>query len=250
MSRFARLAIAALLLLALPAGQLGAAPAQSGQAPQPPRSDQLAVHAYKLQHQSASEALMLIHSLLSPRGTVELQKEANTLVVRDTVAALARIVSVLHNFDRPALPLRLELYVVRASRHRVSGQPGTSPKIPAELVRRLRELLPYEVYELEGQAQLTTAEGQSVTYEIGSGFEVSFRLGAVEADRQIRLHGFRILRRQQRNGLAKPLVQYDLTASLDQPTTVGLARSESSPDALMLVLKLRLDPAARARSQE
>jgi hypothetical protein len=244
-----RLAVAALLLLVLPVVELAAAPAQSGQ-PQPPgRAEQVAVHAYKLQYQSATEALMLIHSLLSPRGTVELQKEGNTLVIRDSVASLARIVAVLHRFDRPALPLRLEVYVVRASRHRAAGQPATA-KLPADLVRRLRDILPYEVYEVEGQAQLTTAEGQSVTYEIGGGIEMTFRLGAVEADDRIRLNGFRMTRRQQRNGPAKLLINDNLTASLDQPKTMVLMPDEASPKALLLVLTLRLDPAARARSQE
>lgn len=233
-----RPAVVVLLLVALlPAGPL-VAQAQNG------RAEPIAVHAYKLQHQNASEALMLIHSLLSPRGTVELQKEGNTLVVRDTVASLAKVVAVLHNFDRPALPLRLELYVVRASRQRVSGHPG-SAALPAELVRRLRGLLPYEAYDVEGQAQLASAEGQNVTYEIGSGLEVSFRLGAVDGDGKIRLQGFRIVRRLGRDGPAKPIAQYDLTATLDQPTTVGLTKSEASPEALILVLKVRLDPTAR-----
>jgi hypothetical protein len=156
---------------------------------------------------------------------------------------------VLRNFDHPAVPLRLELYVVRASRRSsVSGQPAAA-KLPAELVRRLKGILPYEVYDLEGKARLSTAEGETVTYDIGSDLEVGFRLGALSGE-QIRLNGFRILRRQGGQRTPRQLFQSDLTVSLDQPTTVVLARSEASSEALMLVLTLHRDLARLQRAQE
>lgn len=224
-----------LVLLALPLVRLDA------------QSQELVVHAYTLKHQKASEALMLIHPLLSPRGTVELQKGGNTLVVRDTVAALAQVIPVLRNFDHPARPLRLDVYVVRASRRSVSGQP-TASQLPAELERRLRDLLHYEVYELEAQARLTTLEGQSVTYEMGSGFQASFRLGTVMADRRIRLSDFRMVRRVAGKP-EQPLVHTNLNLWLEQWMSLGLAKSEASPEALMVVLRLRPEPPPPPRGQ-
>jgi hypothetical protein len=225
------------VLLALPLVQLDAQAQQ-----------ELVVHAYTLKHQKASEALMLIHPLLSPRGTVELQKGGNTLVVRDTVAALAQVIPILRNFDHPARPLRLDVFVVRASRRSVSGQPAAA-QLPAELEQRLRGLLHYEVYELEAQARMTTLEGQSVTYEMGSGFQASFRLGTVVAGR-IRLSDFRMVRRLPQKA-EQPLVHTNLNLSLEQWMSLGLAKSESSPEALLVVLRLRAEPPPRSqRAQE
>ena len=236
-SAVSRSAALLVLLLVLPQARLGAQP------------EELVVHAFTLKHQKASEALMLIHPLLSPRGSVDLQKGGNTLVVRDTVAALAQIIPVLRNFDHPVRPLRLDLYVVRASRRSVSGQPS-SASLPAELERRLRGILPYEVYELEAQARLTTVEGQSVTYEMGGGFQASFRLGTVMADRGIRLSDFRMVRRVPRKP-DQSLVETDLNLRLEQWMSLGLARSESSPEALMVMLRLRPEPPPRPqRAQE
>ncbi|MES1211706.1 MAG: secretin N-terminal domain-containing protein, partial [Acidobacteriota bacterium] len=76
----------------------------------------LVLHAYTLKHRKATEALPLVSPLLSPRGTVELQPGTNTLVLRDTIASLGRIVPALRAYDHPARPLTLELYIVRASR--------------------------------------------------------------------------------------------------------------------------------------
>ncbi len=49
--------------------------------------EHLQAYAYTLRNKPAAEALVLIRPLLSKRGTLELQPEGNTLVVRDTVAA-------------------------------------------------------------------------------------------------------------------------------------------------------------------
>jgi hypothetical protein len=136
--------------------------------------------------------------------------------------------------------------VVRASRRSVSGQPTSSSQLPAELEKRLRDLLPYEVYELEAQARMTTLEGQNVTYEMGSGFRASFRLGTVMADRRIRLSDFRMVRKTAEKP-EQPLVHTNLNLWLEQWMSLGLAKSESSPEALMVVLRLRPEPAPRGR---
>src|ERR1700688_951258 len=83
---------------------------------------ELALHAYALRYQQAIEAIPLIQPLLTGRGTLELQPGGNTLVIRDTVAALARIVPVLRGFDHPSQPLKVEILIVRASRTVVSPQ--------------------------------------------------------------------------------------------------------------------------------
>ncbi|HEX5760031.1 MAG TPA: secretin N-terminal domain-containing protein [Thermoanaerobaculia bacterium] len=243
MPRFATplLVLLVLATLAPSAGPVAAQQPQGGA-----RADALYVHAYTLKHQRAADALMLIHPLLSPRGTIELQPVGNTLVVRDTLAGLARVVPVLRGFDRPARPLRIEVHVVHASRLRSPAQAVSPalPEPPPELVQRLKALLSYEFFELVAQARVGGLEGQSVTYEIGGGFEVSFRLGTVMPNRRIRLTDFRILRRgRQRAG--QTLLHTHLTLTLDQTVALALAKNEASPEALMVVLTPHQDAAQR-----
>src|ERR1700688_4063639 len=83
---------------------------------QPREADELVLHAYALRYQQAIEAIPLIQPLLTGRGTLELQPGGNTLVIRDTGSALARIVPVLRGFDHRAQPLKVEILIVRAMR--------------------------------------------------------------------------------------------------------------------------------------
>jgi hypothetical protein len=198
---------------------------------------EIVVRAYTFKYQQASEAVAMVYPLLSPKGAIELQPGGNTLVVRDTSEALRRIVQVLKAFDHPGRPLRLEVYVVRASRAAVSPQVQHSD-LPEALTKRLRELLAYDVYEMQAQAQLSGAEGQKVIYELGPEYRVSFRFGTILEDQRVKLSGFQIARRAEGRP-ATNLLQTNLSLWLDQTTSLGLAKSEASREALMLVLTLR-----------
>ncbi len=210
------------------------------------RPGALILHAYRFKHQTASKAVNLVHPLLSATGTVELQPAGNTLVIRDTPEALARILAVLRDFDHPARPLRLEVLIVRASRTAVSP-PVQRSDLPEELTRRLRSLLPYDSYELEAQAQLATQEGESAVYEMGGDFQVSFQLGTLQADGRVKLSGFQLTRKGAAARRAAPhLIHTNLNLWLDKTVSLGLAKSETSREALMLVLTLRRDEARRA----
>ena len=69
----------------------------------------LLVHAYTLRHQPAAAALELVHPLLSPRGSVQLQPGGNTLVVRDEPTVVERVVELLREFDHAAKKLALRI---------------------------------------------------------------------------------------------------------------------------------------------
>jgi hypothetical protein len=200
--------------------------------------DALALHAYTLRYQQAIEAIPLIQPLLSSRGTLELQPGGNTLVIRDTSAALAQILPKLRAFDHPAQPIKVEILIVRASRTVVSPQVPRSD-LPDGLTRRLHELLSYEVYELQAQAQLASQEGQSVVYNLGEDFEVSFRIGTLLDARRIKLTNFEVSRRAATHRAPEPLVHTGLNLCLDQPMSLVLARSEGSRDALIIVVTPR-----------
>jgi hypothetical protein len=131
----------------------------------------------------------------------------------------------------------VEIMIVRASRSAVSP-PMNHSDLPDELTRRLRKILLYDNYDLEAQAQLQPVEGESVTYEIGEGYVVAFRLGTVLPDRRVRLADFEIGRRVPRRA-SQELLHTNLNLWLDQTMSLGLAKSEGSREALMVVLTLR-----------
>jgi hypothetical protein len=199
--------------------------------------DEVVVRAYTFKHQRASEAVPLVYPLLSPRGTVEYQPAGNTLVIRDTQAAIRRIMPMLRKLDHPALPLRLEIFVVRATRNVVSGQVQHSD-LPDWLTKRLHDLLAYDNYEMQAQAQLSGAEGQRVVYDLGPEYRVSFRFGTLLEGQRVKLANFRISRQAEGKGEAN-LLQTNLNLWLDQAMSLGLAKNEASREALMVVLTLR-----------
>lgn len=220
----------------------GAAPLLAQQTPRPGPAgpaDTSVLHAYTLKHRKASDAISLVFPLLSQKGTVELQPATNTLVIRDSPAALGRIVPVLRNYDHPSRPLDLEIYIVRAYKTPVSGGPPVHSDLPAALTRRLRAMLPYDVYEVRAQARLGSREGQAVTYALGGEYEVSFRLGTLLEGQRIRLSDFRVLRRSEERRVGSPLIHSNLVLTLEQTTSFGLARTEESKEALMVVMTVR-----------
>jgi hypothetical protein len=215
----------------------------SALAAQPPAGPgEIVLRAYTLKHQTASEAVILVYPLLSPKGTVELQPSGNTLVIRDTAEALRRIMPVLRAYDHPPRPLRLEVSIVRASRAVVSPQTQHSD-LPEGLTKQLRDLLGYDNFETQAAAQLSGVEGQRVIYELGPEYRVSFRFGTLEGQR-VKLSSFRISR-QPEGKMESNLAQMNLTLWLDQTMNLGLAKSEASREALMVVLTLRNGEIAR-----
>lgn len=204
------------------------------------------LHAFALKHQRASEAIALVHPLLSPRGTVELQPRGNTLVIRDTQAAIDRILPVLKAFDHPLRPLGMEIFIVRARRAQTSPRVVVSD-LPDGLTERLRQILPYEIFRLQAQTRLDTREGESVTFELGDDFQISFRVGTVLDDGRIKLNDFRIDRRSPRK---VGLLHTHLTLWLDQTMSLGLAKSEASQEALMVVMTVNGREPARTAGAE
>ncbi|HEV7667663.1 MAG TPA: hypothetical protein VGS22_04000 [Thermoanaerobaculia bacterium] len=204
----------------------------------------LTLHAYTFVHQPASEAMPLVHPMLSERGTVELQPADNTIAIRDTRAVIARIMPLLREFDHPIRALSVEVMIVKASRA-VMSPPVSHSDLPPDLTRRLRSLLPYEIYDLAARAELSTAEGETVAYDLGQDFQVSFRVGTVHSDKNVRLAEF-LVRRSGRGGAGsgassrpKPLIFTNLNLALDQNISLALAKSEESREALMIVLTVR-----------
>ena len=196
------------------------------------------VRVVKLAYQSAGDAVALVYPMLSGQGTVELQPGKNTLVLRDRESRIERILSRLQEFDQPASAVRIGVQIVSAGTRR--GADFRPPELPPELLNRLRELLRYRDYVLLGQAEQEVRRGQETVFDVGDGYQVHFRLGKSLGERRLSLEGFRIMRRDSAGAL-RPLIHTNLNLNMDKPMVLGLAKTESSDHALMVVLDC-LDP--------
>ena len=234
---------AAALLLALLLPVIAAAQAAPQQRAQPEQS----VYLYKLRYQSAGDAFNLVTPLLSPRGSVELRAGTNTLVLRDSLAALSRILPVLHAYDHPARDVHVEIWLVRASGSRVSP-PMASPGIPPELLRSLSDHLQYQTYDLLADSRVRGREGERVTFDLGNDYMVRFRLGTVVSQR-LRLNEFEVL--LEREGeLPASLVRSHLNLWLGRTMVLALAAGEASPTALMVIVRCELESAAIVQGRQ
>jgi hypothetical protein len=233
--------LAAALLLLLLAPLAAAAQVQSAPPQQPRAQPELSVYLYKLRHQAAGDALNLVTPLLSPRGSVELRAGTNTLVLRDSLASLSRILPVLHAYDHPARDVQVEIWLIRAGGSRVSPDLG-SPGIPRELLRSLRDHLQYQTYDLIADSRVLGREGERVTFDLGNDYLVRFRLGTVVSER-LRLNEFEVLLEREGEPPAS-LVRSHLNLWMGRTMVLALAAGEGSPTALMVVVRCQLAPAA------
>ena len=194
-----------------------------------------------LRHRPASEAIAEIEGLLTAWGTVELQPQRNALVVRDTEAVVRRVFARLREYDQPLRQVRLEIQIVRAG-DTPRASPPDAPRLPDELVRRLRELLRFETFALVAEAGLEMREGERVAYQFGGDYRVEFELGVLTSNRQLRLGDFIVGRGSADE--ARQLIHTNLNLTLERPMVLGLAQTESSARALMVVLTCHLLPPA------
>jgi hypothetical protein len=216
------------LVLALALALSAAAAAQG-----PDRVETLVVHAHAMEHQPAREALPLIESLLSPAGSLELRTATNTLVIRDRASVIERLQPVLREFDHPPRQLTLEIFLVEASRP-PAGDGGGGEALPESLARGLGRMLQFNRYRLLGQGVLEAREGDQVSYALGGGYEVSFRVGTLLAGQRLRLRGFQVSRRG--GEVARSLLHADLNLNVERMYVLSVARDEASDSGLVVAV--------------
>ncbi len=237
---------AGLLMVLLLAGLFGSAPLLAQNAgPGAGKVVGPKVLGYTFEHQPAADAVALVRDMLSPMGTVELQPGGNTLVMRDHSAVLKRIEAALSSFDHPPRGLRFDIHLIRAS-----NQPGAE-QAPEAVVRRLRDHLRWESYELLAQAVVGAREGEDVSYAIGSRYGVSFRPGAMFQE-MLKLNEFRMVQKppvsarstnKSRQPTPRELFKTDLNLWRDKQFTLMLPQDKAGAQALAVIITFRPEEA-------
>ena len=221
------------------------------------KANRLESYVHSFRYRDASLAAGLVRHKLSPRGTLEVQPSANTLVVRDIASILRRIKPTLAEFDRPPSKVRLELRVVKAGPPAVVSPPVAQPDTPEltpELLSKLRSLLRYDSYEVLAEASVSSLEGEAVDYSLGPDYSVSFTVGSLMAQRRLRMEDFRIVERlssDKGRGLdPKQLFHADLNLWMDRPFTLVLTRDDARQEALLVAITGYVEEPAQSETPE
>jgi hypothetical protein len=210
------------------------------------------VFVFTLRHQSTAAAVALIRPLLSPSGTVEEQSLRKTVVVRDIGSAIDRVQAALLELDRPAQNLRFEIQVIQAGPVRAPISPPEPIQIGKplgeELAGRLRRHLRYESFAVVAEAGLSSKEGENVSYTLGDGYDLSFKLGSIVNAKRLQVENFRVEKRSRQSAdkgrQLKPreLFHANLNLWLDRYFTLVLADDPERQEALVIAIICRPEP--------
>ena len=219
------------------------------------RASRLEVYVHTFRYRDATLAAGLVRHKLSPRGTLEVQPSANTLVVRDIASILERVKPTLTDFDQPPAKVRLELRVVKAGPKSVVSPPSPDgSELPPEILSKLQSLLRYDSYQVLAEAAVSSLEGDSVDYSLGPDYSVSFKVGALMAQRRLHMEDFRIVERlssDKGRGLdPKQLFHADLNLWMDRPFTLVLTRDDSRQEALLVAITGHVEEPSGGKTPE
>lgn len=217
---------------------LAAMTAATGLALDTPQSqvDELFGRAFVLRNRSAGETLALIYPLLSDRGTVFIEAGENVLTIRDREEILDQIAARIAEIDRPVGRVDLEFQIVNAGLGK--SKDLTNSGLPAELMVRLGQLLRYRSFRLLAERKIAAENREEVQLKVGLNYHVRFRLQVEFPEKRVRLEGFR-LNKIGPKVQSKPLIHTHLDLRLGKPMILGLAKTESSPEALVVVINYR-----------
>jgi len=104
--------------------------------------------------------------------------------------------------------------------------------------------LRYDDYQVLAEAAGTRREGEDTSFDLGAGYEVSFKLGEVLAGERLRLEGFRVTRRlatadKTRQLPPRELFHATVNLWMTKPLTFVLAQDETSQEALVIAITCR-----------
>lgn len=191
----------------------------------------LQVKTFQFKHKQADQAAAAIKTLISAEGSMSIQPSANSLIVTDLPANMAKISAALTQFDQPAQPFRLTVRLVSARR-------GTAAeaKTDAELsdVAPKLALLRYNVMERLGAADVTGREGEPGMVTIGT-HRADFRFGEYDpASDTLKVSDFKLARMD--GDQLSPMMKTTLNLKLGQTVIIGVTKDAQSQRALMIVV--------------
>ena len=230
---------------AQPAPGAGAAGGSSTAAPRTAApSGPISVRVFTIKFRNPSDVAQLVTPLLSERGSITTgPPRLRTLTVQDRPEVLGRIADLITSYDLPPRNVQFTVTLIMATRNEEAGQ-----SISRE-VRGISEALPditrWTNYKTLDSVTISGSEGSRTTRDLADAYRITFDLESVSDARGIiRLNPFS-LEKVDKGVTGAPVFTsvYTTTVNLtnDKLLTIGAAKSETSPRALFLAIRARIE---------
>ena len=205
------------------------------------------VRLFHIKFKDPGDAALLVSPQLSENGAVTTQPRLRILTVQDTPAVLDRIQDLLASFDVPPRSVEFTVTLILASLAEEATAEGKPPI--SRVVRGIAEALPditrWTNYKTLDSVKIEGSEGSKTTRDLADSYKVEFTLESVSESRGIiRLNPFSLLKGEtDAGGTLVYRSVYTTTVNLknEKLLTIGATKSETSPRALFLAMRARIE---------
>ena len=206
-------------------------------------NEAVSVRLFTIKFRDPSDVALLIGPLLSEKGSVTTQPKLKTLTIQDAPGILDKIQVLIASYDVPPRNVEFTVTLILASQADEGQQP-----ISRE-VRGITETLPditrWTNYKTLDSVSIAGSEGSRTSRDLADAYRVEFDLESVSESRGIiRLNPFSLQKGERdANGLMAYRPIYTTTVNLknEKLLTIGATKSETSPRALFLAIRARIE---------
>jgi hypothetical protein len=228
-----RIALVLSLLLAI-GGAAFAGEATDSSAAAADAAKSLSVKTFQFQHKAADRAATVVRPLMSSDGSISIQPSTNSLVITDRAENLKSIAAALDKFDSPPQAFKLTLRLVVASRAAAAARmPDALKDVGGNLA-----ILPFNNYDIQGNAVLEGKEGQPALLDLDSGYRADFKWGDYDAASDSVQIGELELSKLQGDQLTQVLKKTTMNLKIGQTVVFGAGKPQGAK-ALLLILAVK-----------
>jgi hypothetical protein len=203
---------------------------------------ELTTRAFVINHKDLDDIVSLIRPVLSEDSSVLIQSKLRTVTVTDRAGTLARVATLIADFDLPPHDVSININLIKASRA------GPGPRVNKRRFRlppSLRRLTQWLDYELLGGMSILATEAEDSSLILGDVYRIRFSTDLVD-DRagKIRLKSFVLERRGREPGDDEYVPLFDTVVNLRSgtPYVFGATRGENAQNALFLTVTASIVP--------
>jgi len=207
----------------------------------------VAVRLFKISFRDPSDVAQLVGPLLSEKGSVTTQPRLRTVTVQDSPAILERVAVLVASYDVPPRSVDFTVTLILASL--ADDAKGDARQSISTEVRGIAEALQditrWTNYKTLDSVNITGSEGSRTVRDLADDYRVELNLESVsESHGIIRLNPFSLqkVQRDPGGGVTYRSI-YTTTVNLTNGKllTIGATKSETSPRALFLAIRARIE---------
>jgi len=206
--------------------------------------DPLVVRPFTIQYKPVEDVFLVVHQLVSERGTISIEKHTKVITVKDVRQVVDEIAEVIQAYDVPPPMVEITMSLFLGTRGK-PGDEGTGDAVFGGIVKELRDALKYTDYQILGTLLVTTPEGESATGTFKDGaYRIELRVERADTERRRVVLDPVVLSRRRQNADGSfrydRLLQTTIQVADGGEGIQGSAASSDSDTALFLALGARI----------